>query len=178
MLLSKATKFLYQMASPHCSEAFVCPVWISFIPSVSMRDCIYFACPWVYVSFSSTHTDTLTTFMCPQPRNPHQPHFTVDHCAVHPHSWPADPLHGVWQCRDLILVTSSVTMSPPPPPALLSIVRQTVSGLVLVEDGAGAARSLCKWWKRARELCWKRGPCLADRAGRWADRKAPFFPWQ
>lgn len=172
-LCSQATWFVYQMASPHCSEVFVCLVWISFFSSVSMHDCTYFAPPRVCVSFSCKHIHGIHVSPAPQPPPSSFHCCLLNHCTIHPHSWPADPLHGAWQCRGLISVTSSITMSPPP---LLSIVGQTESGLVIGDHGAGAARSLCKWWKRARDLCWKCGPCSADRGGRWAGRKVPSSP--
>lgn len=87
---------------------------------------------------------TLSPFTFCTPSTP-QPRVTVYHFAVRPLSWPHHPLLGVWQHQRLMFLTSSVTMTPLPPPALLSIVRLTVSGLVPAEDGAGAARSLCKW---------------------------------
>ena len=124
------------------------------------------AVPWTHTLTHTLHSCPL----CPQPLDPTAPH-RCHHFAIRPHSWPADPLLGVWLCLCLMPVTSSVTMSPLPPPALLSIVRLTVSGLVLAEDSAGAARSLCKWWKRARELCWKRGPCLAELAAELIGRR-------
>ena len=165
-VLSDGISALQQYKSP----SFVSLVWSFFIPC-SMHDCIYFA--WS-VSFScavNTHSDTHSPFIPPsQPLDPTAP-CRCHHFAVRPHSWPADPLLGVWLCQGLRPVTSSVTMSPLPPPALLSIVRLTVSGLVLAEDSAGAARSLCKWWKRARELCWKRGPCLAELAAELIGRR-------
>ena len=87
--------------------------------------------------------DTHTLSVTPIPSTS-QPRATVYHFPGRPHSRPADPLLGAWQCQPLMSMTSSVTMSPLPPRALLSIVRLTVSGLVLAEDGAGVARFLCK----------------------------------
>lgn len=133
--------------------------------------------PWTHTNPNTrTHTDGDTlSIHDPQPLDPTAP-CRCYHFSIRPHSWPADPVLGVWQCWGLMLMTSSFTMSPLPPLDLLSIVWLTVSGLVLAEDGAGAAHSLCKWWKRVRELGWKCRPCLGACAGRWANRKAPFSP--
>lgn len=142
---------------------------------------VYVLSPFVCISFSCagnthkhTQTPSHTVHLCPSvPR-----HCLTCHACL-PHSWPADPVLGARQCQGLMWVTSSFTMSPLPPPAPLSIVRLTVSGLVRAVCSAGAARSICKWWKRARESrAESMGLVRADRAGRWADWKAPFLPWQ
>lgn len=126
-------------ASLYCSFCFYAWLYIFCLS----RGCMCFS------SIMNTHRHTLSIHGPPAPCGTVTilpPALTVD---------PPTLLLGIWQCQGLMPVTSSITMSPLPPLALLSIVCLTVSGLVLAEDGAGTARSLCKWWKRVRELCWK-----------------------
>lgn len=130
------------------------------------------------VFLSAVRTQTHSAHSCvPSPSNPHQAHFTVNHCAIRPHSRPADP--SAWclamSGSDLGDIHTSQWVHCHLRLYCALSARQWVA-FFWWRTGAGVARSLCKWWKRVRELCWKHGPCSADRAGRWADRKAPFSP--
>lgn len=166
------TQILYRMASILCSGS-------------KARSCFY---AWLYifclecaflsaVQWRHTHRDT-PSIHAPQPLDPAAP-CRCCHFAVRPRSWPAWTsawclaVSGVW-CwwhHPSQWVHCHLQLYCP-----LSAL--TVSGLVLVEDGAGVARSLCKWWKRVRELCWKRGPCLAWAHWPLSWSEGAFLPWQ
>lgn len=175
------TWLLYQRVSPLksssfclCCQALLHSSLCAWMFMFCLLLCVFHSAVLATQTHKHTHTQTHTVHLCPS---------VPCHCltchACLAHSWPADPALGARQCRGLMWVTSSFTMSPLPPPAPLSIVRLTVSGLVRAECGAGAARSICKWWKRARESrAESTGLVRADRAGRRADWKAPFLPWQ
>lgn len=131
-------------------------VWISiFSFSFYARLCLFSQRVCMPLS-CAVITNTVSIHVPPPPPAPRPRSPTVTILPVRPHSWTVDPGIGVWPCQGLMLVTSPFAMSPLPPPALLSIVRpdseRPCSGGM---DGAGAARSLCKWWKSA-------GPRLAE----------------